>query len=192
MEPAAAAERVIAIDALRGLALLGVLIINLLTGFRIPLSGHILGIDEPLGPGGALLLSGVAALIEFKAFTLFSFLFGVGVAIQSERAAGVQFLLRRFGALMAFGLIHLLLVWNGDILTLYAVCGLLLIPLLRVSPFALAGLGAFLIASSYLISLPVHLPDSATLRELTTRASHVYGTAGWHDIVAFRWEETET
>jgi uncharacterized protein len=88
MKPVAPAERVVSIDILRGAALGGVLLVNLLGGFRVSLSAHILGIDEPLGPGGCLLLTLVAALIEFKAFTLFSFLFGVGVAIQAKRAGG--------------------------------------------------------------------------------------------------------
>lgn len=141
MRPVANTERIVSLDILRGVALGGVLLVNLLTVFRAPLSAHILGPDEPLGPGGALLLGLLRALIEFKAFTLFSFLFGVGVAIQADRAGERQpngFLLRRFGTLLAIGLIHLVLVWNGDILTLYAVSGLLLIPLLTPLPELMA------------------------------------------------------
>src|SRR5437879_4382025 len=125
MKPITAAERVGSIDSLRGVALAGVLLVNLVTCFRTPLSAHILGLNQPLGSGGSLLLTLLAVLIEFKAFTLFSFLFGVGVAIQAERAGKGQcagFLLRRFGALLGFGALHLLLLWNGDILTLYGVC----------------------------------------------------------------------
>jgi hypothetical protein len=78
MKPTAEAERVLSIDVLRGIALSGVLLVNLLNGFRVSLSGHILGNDEPLGPGGSILLSLLSELIEFKAFSLFSFLFGIG------------------------------------------------------------------------------------------------------------------
>ena len=194
MKPLAEAERVSSIDVLRGIALLGVLLVNLLTGFRVPLAGHILGVDEPLGPGGSILLSLVSALIEFKAFTLFSFLFGVGVAIQAQRAAGpniAQFFLRRFGALTALGLIHLLFVWNGDILTLYGICGLILIPLLRLPSAALTGLGALLIAAPHIAPLPVRFPDNATLHELAAGAAHAYRMAGWYELFAFRWRETE-
>ena len=194
MRPVAATERVVSIDVLRGVALLGVLLVNLLAGFRVPLAGHILGLDEPLGPGGSFLLSLVSAVIEFKAFTLFSFLFGVGVAIQAGRTAAAKstrFLLRRFGALMAFGLIHLLFVWNGDILTLYALCGLILIPLLRFPPAALAGLGALLIAAPIVAPLPVPFPDDAVLRQLAAEALHAYRTSRWHELFAFRWRETQ-
>ena len=82
----------------------------------------------------SVLLALVYLLVEFKALTLFSFLFGAGVAIQTERAGGkdAYFFLRRFGALLAIGLAHMTLVWNGDILALYAVCGLLLLPLRKL------------------------------------------------------------
>jgi uncharacterized protein len=192
MTPVNAKERVVPIDTLRGVALGGVLLVNLLTVFRAPLAGHLLGMDEPLGPGGTLLLSGVGGLIEFKAFTLFSFLFGVGVAIQAERSAGkdAYFFVRRFGALLTFGLIHLLLVWNGDILTLYAACGLLLIPLLRLPASALAVLGMLLIGSQGFLSSAVRFPDNTTQRVLTAVALHTYGTGGWQELLAFRWRET--
>lgn len=194
MKPVSSRERVVEIDTLRGVALGGVLLVNLLTGFRVPLSAHILGQDAPLGPAGSVLLSLVEALIEFKAFTLFSFLFGVGVAIQSERAGHKQptwFLLRRFGALLAIGVVHLALVWNGDILALYGVCGLLLVPLLRLPALALAGLGLVLIGGQYLVPLPVPFPDNATLHELASAAIYTYRSGGWPDLFAFRWRETQ-
>jgi uncharacterized membrane protein YeiB len=59
-----------------------VLLVNLLTDFRTPLSANILGWHEPYGWGGTLVLPIFRNLIEFQAFTLFSFLFGVGVAIS--------------------------------------------------------------------------------------------------------------
>jgi uncharacterized protein len=189
MRPVSAGERVIAIDTLRGVALGGVLLVNLLTSFRAPLSGHILGIGEPPVWAAALLLS----LAEFKAFTLFSLLFGVGIAIQAERAErkGVAFFLRRFGALLTFGVLHLLFVWNGDILTLYAICGLALLPFLTLPASTMAVCGLILIGSPYFVTLPVHIPDTATLRELTAGALDAYRTGGWKDLFAFRCRETE-
>src|ERR1051326_2403905 len=120
--PASSAERVVPIDVIRGAALAGVLLVNLVTDFRTPFSANILGQHEPYGWGGTLALPIFRSLIEFKALTLFSFLFGVGVAIQAERVSSqrrIRFLVRRFAALLAIGLIHILFIWNGDILTLY-------------------------------------------------------------------------
>jgi uncharacterized protein len=191
--PVAAAERVASIDALRGAALGGVLMVNLLTGFRAPLSSHILGNNEPLGPGGSLLLVLMAAFVEFKAFSIFSFLFGAGVAIQSGRIQArsrTLFLIRRFLALLAIGLAHALLIWNGDILTLYAVCGLLLIPLLRLPKPVLLSLGLVLVAAPHVVPLPVPFPDNSLLRELSAEALNVYRTGPWRELLSFRLRET--
>ena len=66
--------------------------------------------------------------ITLKAFALFSLLFGAGLAIQFERLPvkrRVVLLLRRLVVLLAIGLLHMTLIWNGDILTEYALAGLL-------------------------------------------------------------------
>ena len=138
--PVQASERFAVLDLIRGFALFGVLIVNLLDFFRISLFAHIL---EP--ERGAIDLF-VSRFIEFKAFGLFSLTFGIGAAIQAERglSRGVNpeiFLVRRFAVLLVFGLIHMVFVSNVDILTLYGVCGLLLIPLLRLPAPALAAVG---------------------------------------------------
>ena len=85
----------------------------------------------------------IRILVEFKAVTIFSFLFGVGIGIQSGRGRhSPSFLIRRFLVLLTIGIVHATLIWNGDILTLYAICGLLVIPLLRLPAGTLAGIGA--------------------------------------------------
>jgi uncharacterized protein len=71
-------------------------------------------------------------LVSRKFVTMFSFLFGVGFAIQMDRAAarGAPFAgiyLRRLVALLAFGLAHAVFLWDGDILHVYAGIGLALI-----------------------------------------------------------------
>ena len=135
-QPATSVERYRAIDIIRGLALFGVLIVNILSGFRVPLLEHIQQPYADSGRIGHLVELLVAGVLEFKAITIFSFLFGVGIAIQHERAASHKcsirsFLARRLAWLFVLGVFHLFVIWNGDILALYAVCGLLLLlPLL--------------------------------------------------------------
>jgi len=193
MVPVAPAERCVPIDVIRGAALGGVLLVNLLGAFRVPLSAYILGSNEPLGWGGALLLAVSKGWIEFRAFTLFSFLFGVGVAIQagrvSKRLPG-WFLVRRFGALLAIGIIHILFIWNGDILTLYAICGVSVIPLLGLPEYALLFLGLALIAWPHIAPFPVAFPATSTLKALTAGALHAYRDGTWQELFAFRWRET--
>ena len=86
---------------LRGFALFGVLLVNLLYFFRIHLFDHILNFHSHAGWVNHAIDLLVAEFVEFKAFDLFSLTFGVGVGIQAERARarGVIvkfFLLRRF------------------------------------------------------------------------------------------------
>jgi uncharacterized protein len=126
-----------------------VLLVNLLDFFRLSLSEHILVFHSHAGWANHAVDLLVAELVELKAFNLFSLTFGVSVAIQAERAKlrGVQvevFLVRRFLILFAFGACHMLLLSNADILALYAVCGLLVIPLLRLPTAVLAMAGVLL------------------------------------------------
>src|ERR1041385_4515936 len=81
-------SRIEAVDVLRGLALFGILAINLDTEFRVTFFEQFL----PPSKSGSMLDDFIAAFlktaIEFKAFSLFSFLFGMGLAMQFEHLAG--------------------------------------------------------------------------------------------------------
>src|SRR5438552_711706 len=122
-------ERIEVIDILRGLAIFGILIVNM-GGFSLPedMPAH------QLWPN--LLDRTVEKLILFfaqgKFVSLFSFLFGLGLAVQMMRAEarGARFLplyLRRLCALLLVGLAHFLLLWDGDILHTYALDGFILL-----------------------------------------------------------------
>src|ERR1700722_8302102 len=135
-------HRILTIDILRGIALFGVLMVNLLTEFRASIFQQFL----PSAAAGAskepLLAGFVSYALDMKAFSLFSLLFGVGLAIQFDRfasqAAPLYWLRRRLIVLLGLGLCHLILIWNGDILTEYALAGLLVLRALRHDEDALA------------------------------------------------------
>lgn len=192
--PVPPAERIWAIDALRGLALLGVLAINLHTEFRVSLFEQFLA-QPPTDVFDRAAAGFLSFAFEFKAISLFSMLFGVGLAIQRERLAKnprrLVLLIRRLLALLAFGLIHLVFIWNGDILTEYALAGLLVLPLL-FAPVSVSLLTATLLLLAYL-SLPfLHLsilPDPDWMAAHAAEARHVYGSAGFFDILRFRVAE---
>ena len=80
-QPVTLAERYPVIDVIRGISLFGVVLVNLITGFRVSLAEHILTFHTDPGWLNRAVDNLVAGLVEFKAFTLFSFLFGVGMAI---------------------------------------------------------------------------------------------------------------
>lgn len=130
-----ARDRIGEVDALRGLALFGILLANILywSGWVLVTDGErqaMASATEQLWQYRFHHL-----LVDGKFYTLFSFLFGMGFAIQLDRlerrgADGIRIYRRRLLVLLAIGLIHSLLIWDGDILTLYALLGLLL-PLFR-------------------------------------------------------------
>ena len=129
--PVASSERILYIDVLRGMALFGILAANM-RGFNAP--EMLYGDIRPLFHGTSDLIAQgfIDIFIQGKFVTLFSFLFGLGFAVQLSRAEerGVQFLSfypRRLGALALFGLIHGILIWWGDILLSYALAGALLL-----------------------------------------------------------------
>jgi len=193
--PVAPAKRIDSIDALRGLALFGVLAINLETEFRVSIFQQFLrrsadqGLDRWVG-------AFLEIFVDLKAFAVFSLLFGIGLAIQYERLDRVPrrlvLLIRRLLALLAFGLIHLFLIWNGDILTEYALAGLIVLPFL-FAPNRVLALGAAFFLLLYLAMplLPpaVVFPDSERLANYVRAAERVYGTGSFGQILAFRIEE---
>lgn len=194
--PTPARVRVAAIDVVRGIALFGVLMVNLTTEFRVSLFQQF--IETPAGGSAldVLLERAIALALASKAFSLFALLFGVGLAIQYERLARrgrpYYWLLRRLVALLAFGLIHLLLIWNGDILTEYALAGLLILPLLRASAgwtgaTALALLLMF-VAQPF---MPwwIRWPDYSTLQHHVAQANVVLAGGGMADVLRFSWQE---
>ena len=194
--PVSPAERVWAIDALRGLALFGVLAINLDTEFRVTFFEQFLG-SPPPPPLDRIAAAFLSFAFEFKAISLFSLLFGVGLAIQHERLAHNPrrpvLLTRRLLALLGFGLVHLFLIWNGDILTEYAIAGLIALPFLLFMPAR-----ALLAASAMLLlfytavpwmPLPFAFPDAAWLTSHVAEARHVYDTGSFLQVLQFRVAE---
>ena len=149
-EPVAETARIDAIDVLRGFALLGILVMNI-QAFAMPQAAYF----NPTAYGdleGANLWVWLTGRMFFdqKFMTLFSMLFGAGIVLMAGRAearggAGrVHY--RRMGWLLVIGLLHAHLLWYGDILFTYAVCGMVVYPLRRLSPGRLVALGTTLLA----------------------------------------------
>ena len=136
--PVAAAERIDVLDVLRGWALLGILLMNI-EAFAGPLMTAMTGLDPALAGADRIVDAAIYILVQGKFYLLFSLLFGMGFAVMMARAeaAGRQFAapyLRRTIALLAIGVVHLIVIWSGDILTLYALVALVLLALFRHAP----------------------------------------------------------
>lgn len=137
LTPVAPGERIVAMDAVRGFALLGILLMNI-EGLVGPLFGSITGVDPALTGADKVADTLVYLLVQGKFYTLFSLLFGMGFAVMLARSEAARrpftaLYLRRTFALLAIGLLHLLLVWSGDILVTYALVALVLL-LFRDTP----------------------------------------------------------
>lgn len=138
--PVAGRERLQHLDTLRGLALLGILLVNF-EYFTRPVLTLLTGADPDLGGAGRIVDWWIVVLAEGKFYALFSLLFGVGFALMHERAvaAGAGFYglyLRRLFLLALFGLAHGMLIWAGDILLMYALIGMLMTLLFRRTPIS--------------------------------------------------------
>ena len=126
-----ARSRITNLDFIRGFALLGILVINIIA-FGLPLTAtsnpSTFGIDNTLD-WTVLIISSV--FFEYKMMGLFSMLFGVGIMIflenaQEKTTKPKTLAIWRNFILLCFGLIHMS-IWIGDVLAPYAICAFLLI-----------------------------------------------------------------
>lgn len=123
-------ERIEVLDVLRGLAICGILIGNLQWFSGYGMMPPEIRAQAPLYDHITHLL--VHFFVEGKFYSIFSFLFGFGFALQIARAeergdTNASLFKRRLAWLLIIGLIHGWLLWSGDILSVYAVMGFLLI-----------------------------------------------------------------
>lgn len=163
--PTTQPERILALDALRGFALLGILVINI-QSFAMPMAaymnptvwGDLTGLNRWVWA-----LSHV--LTDQKMMTIFSLLFGAGIVLLTTRAeqrggspAGVHY--RRMFWLLVFGLAHAYGLWYGDILVPYALCGLVVYLFRRLRPGRLLALGllALCVSSGFYLLFGFSMP----------------------------------
>ncbi|MFE5322798.1 DUF418 domain-containing protein [Paenibacillus sp. NPDC056579] len=129
-----AGERIVALDVIRGFAVMGIFFVN---------------VPEMIGSGGSFIPvhSGFDAVIRLlydmlfqtKFYTIFSFLFGLGfyLFMQSAEQKGLRpkrLFTRRLLLLLLFGIAHAVLLWFGDVLYTYAIIGFLLMPFYKRTP----------------------------------------------------------
>jgi uncharacterized protein len=128
--PVAPDQRINALDILRGFALIGILLMNI-EWFGRPISSlgaidvDLSGLDHAVGWL-------IRCFVEGKFYKLFALLFGMGFAVMLTQAMGKDrpfgaWFSRRMFVLFIFGILHIVFVWQGDILHDYAFAGLLML-----------------------------------------------------------------
>jgi uncharacterized protein len=206
-------QRIVLLDVLRGLALFGILIVNMQVFYQ-PVTMLIVGYTGAASTGDLLSVLFIKFFFEGKFYVLFSFLFGYGfwLFISKPAAEGhstVPLFLRRVLILLCIGVLHIVLLWAGDILVFYALFGFILLLFRRVSdrwimrwavafasiPVVLTGLMVGLVTIA--MSLPEardvvreSLDESISMiMEFVNHAATVYREGTFSDLVSIRIAE---
>ena len=186
-------ERNATLDTIRGFSLLGILLVNVI-GFYTPLP-HIMLEFWFTNAKDIIWHQTLDIYVQGSFYPLFAMLFGYGIAMQYDKAqqAGRNFYLfvpKRLLGLFVLGVLHAVLIWWGDILVMYAFCGLFLLGVIRFKPIVILAIGLVLngIAHTLILSsmysrgafgVVIEKPalDIIGIQDLIT----AYGTGTWVD-----------
>ncbi|WP_096199727.1 DUF418 domain-containing protein [Bacillus sp. FJAT-45350] len=205
IKPTSVGERVVSIDIIRGFALLGILLANMVA-FKTPVFQ-----DSGVFSEGRLLIDGrlnevanflVTLFVDGKFYPMFSLLFGIGFYFFYERTQekglnGTSLFIRRALFLLILGLIHLTFIWSGDILHTYAVAGLFLLFFINRTTKVILTWGITLLLLSMVAMLFLLLGSGALIqidpdyyisqKEVVDQALLVYSTGSVSDVFYFRF-----
>ena len=199
--PTAPSERQPVLDVLRGAALLGILLINVQLMSGPDLVEALFGIgDTRTSPLERVLGGLIGWLVAGKFIAAFSILFGIGAALIAERAlvrahSPRRLLARRSLLLMVAGLVHMVLLFPGDVLFLYGVTGLVLLAFLGVCGRVLGRwiVGLLVLSVLVIVSLTVADTgaelDAATYDVVTAAladADIAYSTRSYAGVIAWQ------
>ena len=176
-------ERNTALDAVRGVAVLGILIMNAVA-FGLPAAAY-----TNLDAGGSRsfldwMIGGAGEIFADQKFMgLFSMLFGAGIVLFAERAAAkgrrsVLLSLWRNGLLLVIGIVHLSF-WDGDVLFVYALCAPIVLALRRLPTKVLFSLGGACYAAVAVISWLVQ----SSLRSFSTVLIDFWNDGEYYDVI---------
>jgi uncharacterized protein len=195
-------ERIITLDIIRGFAIFGIFLVNMLD-FHSPWQYVNMAEWWPLPADRATeIFINIFAQASF--YTLFSFLFGYGLMILKERAElkgytarGLFF--RRLLALLGIGVVHAFLIWSGDILISYAIIGVIFFLFLHTKPktklvwgIVLIGVPTLLVAGLlFLVSLldPENMSKGFYDLDKAHDALEAYGSGNYADIFSQRIQD---
>jgi uncharacterized protein len=187
--PVSGRERIFALDVLRGFAMVGVLVAYTMWSLGTAPETQWSELDRVLDGAAGFLVDG-------KFYTILAFLFGLGFSIQLDRASSdasaVETYCRRLAALAGIGLVHALLLRNGDILLPYALTGFLLIPFRHASDRVLiVSAVAFLLLEAGVRTLWPILGLPAFARPELANAPYLAENAAWvrywYQTAIFNW-----
>lgn len=205
--PVPTGQRLDVMDVLRGIALLGVFVMNI-EWFNRPMQQMGSGIPVDATGVDHAVAWFVHVFVAGKFWTMFSLLFGMGFVLMSGRidAAGLsveRVYMRRMAALLLLGALHIALLWPGDILHTYAIAGALLMVMRGLAPKwqLLTGLllyasivALYLLLAAMLLVLPQDAlaEMAAPLAAGAERAASVYPDGGFASVTVQRVSDYAT
>ncbi len=211
--PVTGTERILILDILRGLAIFGILMVNMPLMYE-PMTRMLIGANPDASVSQIISESFIKVFFEGKFYVIFSMLFGFGFFIfmnkKNEDGSGiVPVFIRRLFVLLLFGFTHLLFLWAGDILIFYALFGFILLLFRKSSDkkvfrwaVSLAIVPTVLITLSVLlITLASQDPEIKTMMDadmqkgveelhlLAENASQTYSTGTYTEMISMRLQE---
>lgn len=200
--------RIPALDVLRGVAVAGILVANVLVFFGLVFLPAERAASLPTAEADGVVRFLERVLVEGKFYSIFSLLFGIGFGLQLARGGeeALPRFRRRLRVLLAIGAIHAFLIWSGDILMLYALLGFTLPWFARKSERELLRWVAILLAvpsalyavalAVWLLAGPATAPSAAAMPAGILAIFERMGTGGVKDafignllMVAGRWAD---
>jgi uncharacterized protein len=209
-------RRIPDLDIIRGVAVVGLLFANM--PFYSAPTYHT-GLMATMTSLNGLAVLAVQFFFQGKVYALFAFLFGQGIAMQLARldAGGMSrgVIVRRLLALAVIGVLHVTLLWYGDILVYYSVLGLLLLLMWRWPSKLLLSLAVFCLAFPVmfgLVKISAHFPTPRTAQstaagapqadrtsEAAQQASQqaaqdsvrIYATGSVREVAVQRWHDVQ-
>ncbi|HVX85391.1 MAG TPA: DUF418 domain-containing protein [Phycisphaerae bacterium] len=186
--------RIDSLDLLRGVAILGIFLMNT-QSMGLPEANYInpamfaAGVQDFFTGKNWWTWVVVHILADVKFITIFSMMFGAGVLLQADRMAAramspVAVHYRRMAVLLLLGILHAYLIWYGDILTTYALCGMLLYPLRKLPASLLMFIGILLMATAVLFTWCEHAGVGLWLTHLNDWTNSLYN--GLDEVHAYR------
>jgi uncharacterized protein len=179
--PGPSLDRVQELDILRGLALFGVILVNIFY-FNVPDAYFDSYYNQFADSLNSILFHGLNWFFVGRFYPIFAFLFGLGISIQFTKSLkkGTNpylFLARRLAILLFFGVLHVVFVWEEDILLVYAVYGFILL--------LLAGRPPKVVLSVALMLYFVHMGSHVAEYSFRTVAQIPVTSQGFNEIAAF-------
>jgi uncharacterized protein len=193
-------ERILALDIVRGVALLGIFVMNV-PGFSHSLFAGAGGAETFVDPLNRVAASIREALFAGKFNSMFSLLFGIGFTLQLGRLRATDpqhatlVYVRRLVVLFAIGLVHAGLLWSGDVLLVYALLGFALLLLQRAPDSLLVALigaclmlqGVFEAWRPYLVSAGAEALAAFDYPDLEASNNQAFGQGSFLDAAGETW-----